>query len=186
MIQVRIQSVQPRIGIQNTSGRLELRADHSRISMQSQPPQLQIESSRAELHIDQSQCFADKGLKGLSSFLADCVSRGKQAAQECAARYTSEGYELAAIEKGGRIENVVGRTMDEDFSFQMDTVPKQPPEINWDVTPPRISFRPQEYQTSASFPSLDINYQSGRVQIYMEQKGSVQIDFVGGIFDATA
>lgn len=186
MIQVRIQSVQPQISIHKTPGRLELQAAHSRISMESEPAQLRIENSRVELSIDQSQCFADKGLRGLSSFLADCVQRGRQAALECAGRYASEGTELAAIEKGGRIENVVGRTMDEDFGFAMDTVPKQRPEVSWNVTGTSISHQPRESHTSASPPDLQISYQESQLKISLERAGSVEIDFVGGIFDASA
>ncbi len=186
MLQVRIHTVHPQIGLKTTPGRLEMQSELSHISMESQKPLLQIENSRVELTIDQSQCFADAGLLSFSRFLAHYAQKGQQSVQECIARYAREGYELAAIEKGGKIENIVGSTMNKDFSFVVDAVPKQPPQISWNVSGVHYTYQPLQYSTSANPAELNINYQASQLEIYMEQTGSVDIDFTGGIFDKTA
>ncbi|GAB6086283.1 DUF6470 family protein [Alkaliphilus crotonatoxidans] len=179
-MQIQIRSQNALIGIGSTHGQYSIRQHQWLMELRAVEPELKIKMSDAILLIDQSQCFAEAGLKGIQQINRDYAAKGHRDALRGIARIAREGKELADIHKGPAIAKQAKRRYhSRRQEFQYTMIPKSRPKIT--VIPQEVTGQYQkgyvEVKTGKIKP--DIDYYPGKLDIYLRQKNSVEIQFVG-------
>jgi hypothetical protein len=173
------------IGLNITKAQVRLQTTPGRVEIDTSPAQLQIHSPSPQLHIDQSQCFADKGYKYPARFMADQVADAQSDYMAGLGRVASEGDQLAKI-KGASVADIASSHFCQQKTFNMVSLPKQPPEINCEVYPVQLSYQPAQVNTNYIPAIVESNSQPGQVETYLLQKPSLEINWLGNNIDTGA
>ncbi|PKM77592.1 MAG: hypothetical protein CVU90_07010 [Firmicutes bacterium HGW-Firmicutes-15] len=176
MIQLRIEQQYAMIGMDIRKPSINLHSTLPSIELQTSPAELEMESPRPRIHIDQRQCFADAGLKSPSVLSEDCVARARSQALEGIGRRVSEGNQLAKI-NGATVADVAGNSyiFEDKVDFNCTAIPKQRPEISFDLQPVAVNFRRGEVQLQLRRGTVENNFEWGKVDIYLRQKNYVKM-----------
>lgn len=150
-------------------------------------PEIKMESTKSVVNIDQNQCFNESGLKDNKAFLDDVVSRAKSAVMEGIGHRVEEGNAMMAIENGSdAIAERASYNAWERFGheFGLVTMPSSRPVItvtDGDVT---YEFLKGDVQISnGPFVADKGTYQAGKIEYYMKQKNTIEIQAVGDEVD---
>ncbi|WP_226037128.1 DUF6470 family protein [Aquibacillus saliphilus] len=179
--QIRIQSQNAQIQINQTAGTQTIQQPQATQLIQQPKAELSINRLPSKLSIDQTQAWADMDLKSVSRRIAEAAQNGKQAAYQGTARRVRQGAELMKIENGG---NPISRQAQQNSQgapkqFNIGWIPSagsvkidyQPSQVDIRVTP-----RKPIINTQAQKPIT--NYQPGAVDVSLQQKNQLEIDFV--------
>ena len=176
----------PKIGIQTQDAQLNLRnngkTDHI---ISHTEPQIDITSTKSKVYIDQSQCFADAGLKGISDFANEYVQLGKQATMQYIQKRSQEGDSYANTQYGGRpILDNIANEMNQTLDYNIGLMPEHSPVI--EIEPGVLDIQLIEGKVNVEYNKVpvDAEYVPYQVKVYMEQEGSLEIQFVGSNFDS--
>lgn len=174
------------IGINRTPGKLEIQQPGPDVNMNTQHPKVEIDSELPKVQIDQYQSFADAGLKNFLDLTREAAQLGKQAAMRGIERRVRQGNELADIQNGfGAIPRQAQENAFELFNkeFNIGTVPKSRPKI--DLIEGKVNIQVHEGKVNMDVkvnrPTID--YTRGKVDIYLRQKNSIEIQYIGSKFD---
>ncbi len=181
-MRITMQSQQALIGIETTPGRQSIQTEQQVLDIQTEKPQLEMETTHAKVTIDQSQSFAESGLKSVFQLIRENAQMGYQQYMAAMARYSSQGDEMANIQN--KNVDVVAEQADDNafgqFSkeFGMVTMPRTRPQI--DVIPGevRINLRRGTVQNKTVQSRPQHDYERGKVDLYLRQRNSLQIDVV--------
>ncbi|HBQ25208.1 MAG TPA: hypothetical protein DD791_02335 [Syntrophomonas sp.] len=177
MLQIRIDQQYARMGLDIQKPFLALNITHPKIELDIQEPRLEIHSPRPRLYIDQSQCFADMDKRTPSQFSRYYADLGMQAALEAIGDIAGEGDMLGHIEKGTTLEEIAATKMDNWVDFNVTAVPKQPPEISWDIRPVEIELIRGQVDLTLDRGIVENNLQWGKVNLYIEQKNYLKLSW---------
>jgi len=175
-----INTVKGQIGIDTTRGSMEMQQPRGEQSISQTKAKMNIQSELPRVIIDQYECFAEAGLKNMRDLTAEYAQLGKQAAFEGIARRVDDGNRLATI--GNNMPNAIPEIAKKNAwkperEFGLATIPKSRPKIDvtgslnieWQLGGTDISFTPRQ---------PIINYQPGKVDIYLKQRSSIDIRYV--------
>jgi len=141
-----------------------------------------IDRDKGSLQIDQNQCFNEAGLKDIRAFMDDYVSYAKQKVSEGVDRIVREGNNLANIQNGmdGFVENADHNAFGLfQHEFNIDFIPKSRPIINYMPDKIKTDYKPGKIINN-SIPSNELGeYKAGKVNIYMKQMNSIEINVIG-------
>ncbi len=170
MLQLRIEQQYAKIAMDIKEPALKMQSTLPRLEIQITPAELEMESPRPRIHIDQRQCFADAGLKSPSVLSEACVARARSQVLEGIGRRVSEGNQLAQI-NGATVGAVAGNTyiFEDRLDFNCTAIPKQRPEISFDLQAVQVSYRPGDIQVQLRRGSVENNFEMGKVDIYLQQ-----------------
>ncbi|MDK2919036.1 MAG: hypothetical protein PWQ37_1769 [Candidatus Petromonas sp.] len=174
------------IGINTTPGKMEITQPKADINMNTEHPRIEIHSEQVRVQIDQYQCFAEAGLKNYLDLTKETVQLAKQAAMQGIERIVRQGNELAAIENGlDPIPNQAEENAFELFKkeFNFDLIPKSRPKIDFKGGTVDIKVHEGKVNMDIKVNKPQINYTPGKVEIYLRQKNSIDIQYVGGNMD---
>lgn len=181
MPQIRIESVKGQIGMKTIPANQSIEQPKAVVEIQQPPAELHIERRPSKLTIDQTKAWEDMNLKSTTRLIEGFAQEGRQQAMEGTARRAEEGDELMRIENGGNpIPSIAKRSSERpEASFNIGFIPSpfsvklhyEPSvlDIQWTRRDPIIRVEPQK-------PVVD--YEPGKVDIYMEREPSLKIDFV--------
>lgn len=183
-MELRIQSQNALIGIERTEGQFEIRQHQWPMDLSTTDPQLEVHMEEAVLLIDQHQCFAEAGLKNIMELGRTFAAKSRAAALKSIARIAQEGKEMADFHKGVVIPEQAKRRFNfrkQEFTYTM--IPKSRPEIT--VIPGEVTgtFRKGSVDIRVGKITPDVTYHRGQVNVYLKQKNSIQIDYVGKNID---
>ena len=159
------------------------------MEMDIQEPRLEIDSELGQIRIDQYQCFAESGLKNSIDLTEDNAAFAQQKFAQAVGRIVSQGDAMvASLSRGTDMipihaqENALAKNSRE---FNMVTMPRSRPQIdfvggtvNINVIEGRVNL-----QTRANKPIID--YTRGNVDIYLRQKNSINIEYIGNQVNET-
>ncbi|MBM7615370.1 DUF6470 family protein [Alkaliphilus hydrothermalis] len=172
------------IGIERQEGQLSIQQNQHPMELSTTAPKLNLQIEDAVLHIDQSQCFAEAGLKNHMELTRAFTAKAKQKAIQAIGRIASEGQQMADIHRGnaiGRIAKQRSTTKEKQFDFDM--IPKSRPQIT--VQEGRIDSSLErgtvDIQMGDYRPQID--FQPDKVEVYLRQKNSINIEYVGNHLD---
>jgi len=183
-MELRIESQIALIGIERTEGQYEIKQHQWPMTLNATDAQLEIHMEEAVLRIDQHQCFAEAGLKSAIELGKMLAAKGRTVALKAISRIAREGKEMADFHKGVVLPaQAKGRFNFRKQEFTFDMIPKSRPEIT--VTPGEVTGQFQQggvdIRTGKITP--EVNYHRGQIDVYLRQKNSIQIDFVGKNID---
>jgi hypothetical protein len=170
-----------RLGFDIKPGKLEMVQKPADLQIVQKPAVMDIDAGPGQLSIDGSAARAALGHKTTLEMVTNIAQQARQVALDVIGQIAAEGDQLAQIEKGTTVIDIIQQHMDmgpmpiEDsgpFSnHNVDvTYTPHPTKISWTVNLPQISVTPNLPQ---------INYTPGSVAIYLQQRNGVQIDVKG-------
>lgn len=175
-----INTVKAQIGINTTKGEFSIRQPKGEQSITTEKTKLHIDSELPKVKIDQYQCFAEAGLKNYMDLTRENTQYATQKLQEAIQRYISDGDRMAMI--GNNMSDAIPElayqnSMDKEKVFDIGTIPKSRPKINvtgrldisWDIGKANIEYKVNKPQ---------INITKNKVEIYLKQKPSIEINYV--------
>ncbi|WP_069650367.1 DUF6470 family protein [Caloranaerobacter ferrireducens] len=176
---LQITTTKPIIQINTTNGQMNIRQPKGEQNIETTMPRVKIESEKPRVIIDQYQCFAESGLKNYLDLEKQAAMLGYQRVLEGIARIVEDGNRMAQIENGmpPAIPELAEKNAWEEFDYNIDIIPKSRPKIDvegslnidWELGKVNI-----DYKTNRPI----INFQRGKVEIYLKQKPSIEIRYV--------
>jgi hypothetical protein len=163
----------PEQNIQQPKAQVEGSISHAKI---------RVEGTTPRITIDQTQAFNESGLKNIEAFAAEYVQLGKQKMQESAGRIAEQGDQLSDIHLGGNpiADQAMYNAFDQFYhEFGMVTMPRSGPAIN--VIEGRLDIQVTEGQVTGQIRAQKpiVDYKQGRIERYMKQYNSIEINYVG-------
>lgn len=153
------------------------------IELSTKKPEIKIESPRPKIYIDQRECFADCNRRGISQFSQYCADLAFSDAAAGIDRIVSDGNFLADIAGGGTVEELAAQAMGGQCDFNMTTIPKHRPKIDFDIRPVKIDFNPGTIDSNFHRGHVENNFERGKVELYLAQKNFLEINWVKSKFD---
>lgn len=182
MIRLVIQSQPALIGLQTTNAQMNLKNPLPSIEIETTPGSLNAHNTLPKVEIDQSQCFSESGLKGIFELTAENAQYSVQQMLASTGRIAAQGDELTMISSGANIiaEQGYSNAFDQfDRDWNMVTMPQSRPKITlkeggvtFNPTPAKVTITPR-----LTKPEMD--YKPGKVDVYLRQKNSIDIQFEG-------
>ncbi|MBO8159041.1 DUF6470 family protein [Thermosyntropha sp.] len=185
-MQLRIEQQFVQIGLNIKEPFLPLKTTLPKINLEIKEPKLNMHISHPKVYIDQRRCFADVERRSLPDFISYYAQLGREQVLRAIGDIAEEGDSLAAIEKGVTIEELAEKGFGEPADFNVTAVPKQPPEITWDVRPVEIEFIPGQVDLELVRGKVENYFEPGKVEVYIAQQNYIKIDWVGDKIDIKA
>jgi hypothetical protein len=186
---LRITQTYAKIGIDRTPSSLEIEMRKARLEFRQKHAKVNIHTELPRVEIDQYECFASAGLKNDLDRAKEIAQRTYQQVLEFIGKTAEDGKSLASIEKGGNpIVEIAQRDAWPTHEFGLDFIPKAAPKIT--VTG-ELRYDPERNSEGVNngiegdfIPgSLSINFMPAIVNVYVAQKNSINIEYVGGNVD---
>lgn len=180
LAQIRLQSKNAKIGIRTTKPVQEIQQPKAELSIEQPKAELTIQTTPGKLTIDQTEAWADMDLKHISRRIAEAADQGYQDSLEGIARRAQEGNELMRIENGGNpIAQIAKRNSEgPELQFNIGWIPSHF-SVKTNYVPAKVDI-----QIKANKPIITANinkpnreYSPGKVDISLEQRQSLKIDF---------
>lgn len=174
------------IGINTSAAKTEIQQPKPDVSMHTEHPKLEIKNELPKVLIDQYECFAEAGLKNFIDLTRETAQLSKKAAMQGIERRVNQGNQMRDIHK--KINPIAQQAVYNAFEqfkkeFSLGTVPKSRPKIELKEGKPQIKVREGRVDFDVKVNRPIINYSSGNVEIYLRQKNSIDIEYVGKEID---
>ena len=186
---LRITTTPALIGIDRTPRKLEIQQPKADMALNIEQARVEINTEPGQVQIDQSQCFAEAGLKDIFELTRDNADFARQKAMEGIARIVRQGNDLANIHLGG---NPIADQAEENSvfwanrEFNFDLIPKSRPKIDFTGGTVDIQVVEGKVNPQVKVNKPVINFTPGNVGIYLRQKNSIEIEYVGNKLDVQA
>ncbi|MFD1779990.1 DUF6470 family protein [Fredinandcohnia salidurans] len=181
LAQIRLESQYAKIGIRKNNPIQEIQQPKADLSIEQPKAELTIQTTPGKLTIDQSQARADMDLKSISQRIAEAADKGYRDSLEGVARRAQEGNELMKIENGGNPISQIAKRNSEgpELQFNIGWIPSHF-SVKTNYVPAEVDI-----QVKVNKPVINANinkpiheYTPGKVDITLDQRQSLKIDFV--------
>ncbi|MFS0725883.1 DUF6470 family protein [Paenibacillus sp. 1P07SE] len=175
--QVQIQQIPAKLGMDIEPGRQDLQQPRATMEMEQIRPELSIQTRMGYFEIDQERAWDALALGNNLQTMNKIYGMASNMAMQGLARIVEKGNQMAAIHRGGNA--IAELAMDWRRTFPEFDFRGEASVLNVDMV-----FRPGHFSIDVQDGRVDLkvsvnppvhNYERGRVNLYMEQYGSVQI-----------
>ena len=179
---LRITTTTAILDIHRTPGKLEIQQPKADMEMDIQEPRLQIHTEHGQVIIDQSQCFAESGLKNPFDLTRDFAAFSRNKLLQTIEKITRQGNELSSIHN--RYDPIPMQAEENAYiwdqvEFNIETMPKSRPEIDFKGGTVNIEVVEGKVNLSVRINKPIINFTYGKIDHYLKQKNSIQVEYVG-------
>jgi len=188
--QIRMQQTYAQMGLRITKPVQEIQQPQAELNLRQEPAILDIQQAKGTLTIDTSEAQANLDLRGPLRRTRDNAEYGYEKAMEAIAKIAQDGDRLAAIERGG---NPIAEIAFEESVLYDNTeiiaegsIVGDGIEIRYDLQPAKIDVHVRGKRMDPVIHKPIHNYTPGKVEGYIRQWNSLQIDFVGLHLDKQA
>lgn len=186
MNNLRIEQTYARIGVETQRSEIQIQSRLPKLQMQQTNAKIEIDKKEPRVIIDQHACFATAGLKNVFELTDQAAQEGMQQASEYAGKKAAEGDALADIRnKGNTIAQIAKSNVYQEHEFNIDNIPKERPKIDVEGYI-NISAVNGEINSQVEKGSVSINASEPKVNLYLREKPSINIQYIGSNFDASA
>ncbi|PIH58360.1 DUF6470 family protein [Paenibacillus sp. LK1] len=164
------------LNIDADPGQYSIRQPKAEVQLNTKPAKLTVESHPIELHVDQSKAFSAYTGGNMIDMNARIYSGIEQNFLQNIASRVQQGNQLAAIHKpGNTIANIIGSDW-QPQPFPETRTPASFDNVDTRVIkrPPNISYEPAVSEMNVIVNKPEIEYQRGKLDIYVKQYASVQ------------
>lgn len=173
---VQIRTTPSILNIDADPGQYSIRQPKAEVQLNTKPAKLTVESHPIELHVDQSKAFSAYTGGNMIDMNARIYSGIQQNFLQNIASRVQQGNQLAAIHKpGNTIANIIGS------DWQPQPFPETRTPASFDnvdtrviTRAPDISYEPAVSELNVIVNKPEIEYQRGKLDIYVKQYASVQ------------
>ncbi len=174
------------IGIKTTPARLSIQQRKADVEMNTEHPKVEIRTEPIRVQIDQYECFAEAGLKNLFDLTLENAGYSYRQAMAGIERIARQGNEMADIHLN---TNPIADQAEENayelyvHEVNFDMIPKSRPKIDFVGGDLDIRVKEGGPNIKVQINKPIIRYHPGKVEIYLRQKHSVHIEYVGKKLD---
>lgn len=185
--QIRLESKSALIGIETQNAKVNMQQPKADLDLQQPKAELTIVRTPSKLTIDQTAAREAVDLKSVAKRVEEFALNGKKDLLSGIGRRAQEGMELMKIESKGNplVEQAKRNSERPEKQFNIGFIP--PPfsvKINYEPTKLDIDWKIQKVINNTKTNKPIIEYEPGKVNISMQQKNSLRIDFVNVDFNA--
>lgn len=158
------------------------------LGVKTTPVSLQIDNPPAKLEIDWTQCRADMGLKNQQIFCRDTAQLSLSQGLEAIGTIAAEGDTLGSIEASTSVEQLIASRLqaESEVDYNIILMPEHPPEVNVETNGVKVTLEPREINCDLQRGILENNTEWAKVDMYLLQKPSINVEWVGSYYDAIA
>jgi hypothetical protein len=177
---IRLQSISAQISIHTTKGQQTIEQPKAELSIEQPKAELSIETTQSNLSIDQTEAWADMDLKHISRRIREAAQQGHQDVMAGIARRAEEGDQLKRIEDGGNPLSDIAKKRSQKpiYPFNIGFIPSAGSvKIQYEPAKVKIEVTPNKPNIEASQNKPIIDYQPGTVEVNLERRNELHIDF---------
>jgi len=158
------------------------------LDVKTTPVSLQIDNPPAKLEIDWIQCRADMGLKTPPAVCRDNAQLSLSQGLEAIGTIAAEGDTLGRIEAPTSVEQLVASRLqaESEVDYNITLMPEHPPQVNVETNGVEVTLEPQEVNCNLQRGILENKTAWAKVDMYLLQKPSINVEWVGSYYDAIA
>lgn len=178
---LKITSTPIKLSMTSQRARLEAQLPTPHVNMEQTPGSIQMHSQNIKVNLDTYELRQNLGHRTNQDFLTYQAEKGKAAAQEATARYVQVGNQMAQIQKGASIPDIIYMQMSSQMQphTSVDAVPLPAPDINWTPGKLDMKYTPSSIEFEADLRNAMTNYVPGELSINVEQYPKVEIEYMG-------
>jgi len=186
---IRITTQPALIGIKTTPAKLFIQQRKADVQMHTELPKVEIRKEPIRIQIDQYACFAEAGLKNVFDLTGENAEYSYRQAMAGIERIVRQGNDLADIHLN---TNPIADQAEENayelyvHEGNFDIIPKSRPKIDFVGGDLDIRLKEGGTDMKVRVNKPIIQYQPGKVEIYLRQKNSIHIEYVGKRLDIFA
>lgn len=180
---LKIQSTTARIAIETQKAKMYIDNKAPLLTHQREDTKLQVRTEKPKVLIDQYECFAAVGFKNPLDLARDEAQRAYQQVLQFIAETAQDGDRLAQIHKGGNpvIDIAVRKSLRQ---AQIDVGEFPVPQPKFDVVGSvNVDWIPGNLTFDSELHPVSYEVTPHKVNIYLEQKNSIDIEYVGSNLD---
>jgi len=183
--QIRLESQWARISLSSTPPQQTIEQPQAELDIQSSKIEMEIHRKPSKLTIDQTKAWEDMDLKHVFRRIEEYADNGYQDWLNGLARIAEQGNELMKIEDGGNPIATQAKTNSESpmKEFNVGWVPSHfSVKIDYDPGKVDIEWKTQPAINNSKPKKPIVEYTPGSVNIEMEQKANIKVDFENLLF----
>lgn len=141
---------------------------------------LQIKSENIKVNIDTFQSRQSMGFRTAKGLMKDAAQQGVQAAQDATAQYAKIGNQMAQIQNGATIADIMKQyTIPSPVMSGIKFIPTVGPDISWDPNKLSMEYSPASVEFQPQVEKKSGHYVPGNLEINVEQYPKVEIEYMG-------
>lgn len=174
------------IGINTAAGKMNIDYGKSNFKLQTKKPQIDMQISQPKVKIDLSKPLEEIGLSKIDNFIKANAQKYRQAALSGIKKIASQGNELAMIETGSNViaSQAQYNAFDQNKKeVNIGFIPKSRPKIELEEGKVSISLQKGKVDIQNKPQDVNLNFNRGKVEIYLRQNPSIDIEYIGNGLD---
>lgn len=142
------------------------------------PAQTEIHSKNIEMRLDSTDLWASLEMRGMTDFWLEAGRKGREGAQAATREAVEFGNQIAHIEDGVTIAQVIQQKMLEQPETYTFFLPA-PYNISWQPNEQSINYEPADVSIDWQIEKSLMDYVPGSFAINILQRPEVEIKYVG-------
>ena len=170
-----------KLSMTSQRARLEAQLPTPQMDIEQTPGSLQMRSQNIKVNIDTNNARQSLGHRTNKDFFAYEAARGRTAADEATARYVQVGNQMAQIQNGANIPDIIYMQMISRMQPKsgLEAVPLPAPDISWTPGQLDMDYSPSKLEFEAQLKETQTSYIPGELSINVEQYPKVEIEYTG-------
>lgn len=181
-----MKSQNAQIGINRENAKVSIEQPKADVNIKTEHVKVKVESTLVKVEIDQKQAFSESGLKGILELSIDNAKEAMQKNIQESGRIVEEGNQLADIANGSNAIAEIAYSKSANKSkheFNMVTMPTSGADINVIEGNNDIQVEGGTVDIEVKVNEPVVEYKAGKIEIYIKQKNSLEINAVKDKFD---
>jgi len=150
-------------------------------TMSKQGGEMFMKSKNIKVNIDSYQSRRHLGFSNIEDFAKDSAAIGKQAISEATAQYADVGNQMAQIQKGASIPDIMYSKLLKTTASQTSNIKDFAPRISWESNELSIDYQPVKLNFEWKAPKIRAEFIPGSIEFNITQYPSIEIEYVGGM-----
>lgn len=160
--------------------RLEVKAaDTPQMEVTRTQPEFQIRTQPAQVRLDTTEMRASLGLKSAPRLIADAAQKGLQDAGKAAAGYAKMGNQMAQIQSGMDVADIVSQKLLAQPTTQTVFLPSSGPAISWQPNSINVNYKAGDTSIDWQVMKNTMDYVPGKFKMDILQYPKIQIEYLG-------
>lgn len=182
----------PMLRITTTPIKLEMQIKHARLEYQQEhipqvditqkPAHLETHTENVQIRMDSYEMRKSLGLKNSADLVKSSAERGMKNIQEVTRNYVETGKQLAQIQNGTTIGDIIWQKTLEQPQMYTVFLPSARTEISWQPNDIQFDYTPGDIRFDWKRLSSSMDYIPGEVRVSILQYPDVEIEYIGKPF----
>ncbi len=182
---LRIHQTWAKIGLNSQMAQLKLQIKEPFLELKTTHLKVKLEREPARVECDATKCWEERGFKTIATFGRGNAHKGREACAQHIREVVTEGDMMAAIESNS-IEDCIAYYASlawDTPEFNIALVPKSRVDIKVIPGELKIDWELGKVRGNLRWGKVSGNYIKPELQIYLREKASIKIEYVGSRID---